>query len=184
MYTYLQMPPFVNHLYEVIGRSKPTPKNPSPQIFRMKIFAEDKPRAMSRFWYFLAQYTKVKAATGEILSVREIFEKKNTYVKNYGIQIRYNSRSGTHNMYKEYRDTTVNGAVDKMYSELASRHRARRSSIWIIRAEQIPASKARRPSTQQFLDPNIKFRLLNRVPRASSKATRNLFAYKRPCTFF
>uniref|UniRef100_A0A0A9W9X0 60S ribosomal protein L18a n=1 Tax=Lygus hesperus TaxID=30085 RepID=A0A0A9W9X0_LYGHE len=175
---------FVNHLYEVIGRSKPTEKHPSPQIFRMKIFAEDKQRAMSRFWYFLAQYTKVKASTGEILSIREIFEKKDTYVKNYGIQIRYNSRSGTHNMYKEYRDVSVNGAIDQMYAELASRHRARRSSIWIIRAEAIPASKVRRSNIQQFLDPNIKFRLLSRIPRASSRATRNVFAYKRPCTFF
>jgi hypothetical protein len=28
-------------------------------------------------------------------------------------------------MYKEYRDTTLNGAVDQMYSEMASRHRVR-----------------------------------------------------------
>lgn len=33
--------------------------------------------------------------------------------------------AGYHNMYKEYRDTTLNGAVDQMYSEMASRHRVR-----------------------------------------------------------
>jgi len=104
----------VNHLYEVIGRNKPTEKNPNPQIFRMKLFAQNKPIAESRFWYFLRQLNKSKAALGEIIRVTEIFEQNPGHVKNYGISIRYNSRSGTHNMYKEYRDVTINGAVDQM----------------------------------------------------------------------
>ena len=32
-------------------------------------------------------------------------------IKNIGIWLRYDSRSGTHNMYREYRDLTVSGAV-------------------------------------------------------------------------
>lgn len=32
-------------------------------------------------------------------------------IKNVGIWLRYDSRSGTHNMYREYRDLTVAGAV-------------------------------------------------------------------------
>eukprot|EP00879_Flechtneria_rotunda_P001259 GHRR01001406.1.p2 GENE.GHRR01001406.1~~GHRR01001406.1.p2 ORF type:complete len:102 (-),score=20.37 GHRR01001406.1:1455-1760(-) len=55
----------------------------------------------------------------------QIFERKPTTVKNFGIWVRYQSRTGYHNMYKEYRDTTLNGAVDQMYSEMASRHRVR-----------------------------------------------------------
>jgi ribosomal protein L20A (L18A) len=34
-------------------------------------------------------------------------------------------------MYKEYRDTTLNGAVEQMYDEMGSRHRARFSSIQV-----------------------------------------------------
>ncbi len=45
----------------------------------------------------------------------QIFEKKPTTVKNFGIWVRYQSRTGYHNMYKEYRDTTLNGAVEQMY---------------------------------------------------------------------
>jgi ribosomal protein L20A (L18A) len=37
------------------------------------------------------------------------------YVQNFGIWLRYDSRSGTHNMYREYRDVTVNGAITQCY---------------------------------------------------------------------
>ena len=48
----------------------------------------------------------------------QIFEKNPTKIKNYGIWLRYQSRTGYHNMYKEYRDTTLNGAVEQMYIEM------------------------------------------------------------------
>lgn len=59
----------------------------------------------------------------------QIFEKKPTSIKNFGIWVRYQSRSGTHNMFKEYRDLTLNGAVEQMYQEMASRHRVRSSYL-------------------------------------------------------
>jgi large subunit ribosomal protein L18Ae len=40
-----------------------------------------------------------------------MFEKKPLQIKNFGVWLRYDSRSGTHNMYREYRDLTVTGAV-------------------------------------------------------------------------
>lgn len=40
-----------------------------------------------------------------------MFEKSPLRVKNFGIWLRYDSRSGTHNMYREYRDLTTAGAV-------------------------------------------------------------------------
>jgi large subunit ribosomal protein L18Ae len=120
---------------------------PSPQIFRMRIFAPNEVVAKSRFWYFLHQYKKMKRTTGDILGVnevgdvewhgpmrcwrrglqaavphcaaRELFllqirERNTQVVKNFGITLKYNSRSGTHNMYKEFRDTTLTGAVEQM----------------------------------------------------------------------
>lgn len=178
------MASFVNHLYEVVGRNKPTAKNPVPQIFRMKLFAVNKVIAQSRFWYFLAMLNKSKASTGEILEVNEIFEKNDKHIKNFGIQIRYNSRSGTHNMYKEYRDLTLNGAVDKMYAEMASRHRARKSSIWIVDTAVVPASKVRRDCVKQFATANVKFRLHGRIPRPSEKAFRKVYKATKPSKFF
>ncbi len=41
----------------------------------------------------------------------QVRDKSPTKIKNVGIWLRYDSRSGTHNMYREYRDMTVAGAV-------------------------------------------------------------------------
>merc|ERR1712072_1488301 len=96
-----------------------TQKNPIPKICRMKLFAKNKVLAKSKFWYFMKKMMKAKKTGGEILAVNEIFEKNPNTVKNFGIWLRYDSRSGTHNMYKEYRDITLVGAVSQMYSEMA-----------------------------------------------------------------
>ena len=56
----------------------------------------------------------MKKTTGEILSVNELFEKRPQVVKNYAAFVRYDSRSGTHNIYKEFRDTTRVGAVNQL----------------------------------------------------------------------
>ncbi len=55
------------------------------------------------------------ACTHSARSTVQIFEKHPTTIKNYGIWVRYMSRTGFHNAYKEYRDVTLNGAVEQMY---------------------------------------------------------------------
>ena len=61
----------------------------------------------------------------------QITEKRPLKVKNFGIWIRYDSRSGTHNMYKEYREMSRTDAVEALYSDMAARHRARFRSIHV-----------------------------------------------------
>ena len=46
-----------------------------------------------------------------VFSVFQVYEKKPLAIKNFGIWLRYDSRSGSHNMYREYRDMTTSGAV-------------------------------------------------------------------------
>ena len=70
-----------------------SPPVPSSQC-RMRIFATDRVVAKSRFWYYLNRLKKVKKAVGEIVSCQKIYEKKPTTVKNFGIWLRYDSRSG------------------------------------------------------------------------------------------
>lgn len=121
------------HQYQIVGRHLPTEAEPEPQVYRMKMWSTNKVRARSKFWYFLRKLKKVKKANGQIISCDEIFEEKPTVVKNYGIWIRYQSRTGYHNMYKEYRDVTLNGAVEQMYTEMAGRHRVRAPCLQIIK---------------------------------------------------
>ncbi|KAL4659350.1 60S ribosomal protein L18a [Arapaima gigas] len=97
--------------YKVIGRLLPSAKNPAPPLYRMRIFASNHVVAKSRFWYFVSQLRKMKKASGEIAYCGLVHEKTPLKVKNFGIWLRYDSRSGTHNMYREYRDLTTSGAV-------------------------------------------------------------------------
>ena len=87
----------------------------------------------------------------------QIFEKKPTRTKNFGIWLRHQSRTGYHNMYKEYRDLTLNGAVDQMYTEMASRHRVRSHQLHIIKTTVVRDADCKRENIMQFLDPKLKF---------------------------
>jgi large subunit ribosomal protein L18Ae len=116
--------------------------------------------------------------------VNEIREKDPRSVKNYALWIRYDSRSGTHNMYREFRSLTLNDAVDQMYSEMAGRHRARPRSIQIIRTAIIADEDCKRPHILQFVNGDVKFALPHRLQRASSKKLRTTFKATRPNTHF
>jgi len=171
------------HEYQVLGRHLPTETDPDPKIYRMIIFARSQILAKSRFWYFLGQQRKVKRASGEILSVNEIFEHRPSTIKNFGILVRYDSRTGTHNMYKEYRDLTRVGAVTQLYQDLAGRYRARFRNIQIISVDAIKkTADVRRPNVRQFLDAKIKFPLPHRVIRPANRRLRTTFKAHRPST--
>ena len=183
--------------YQVVGRKKPTEKYPEPQIFRMRLFAPNDVTAKSRFWYFLHKIANLKKTSGEILALNEIREPRVHNMKNFKIVLRYNSRSGTHNMAKEYRDLTLNGAVQQMYNELSGRHRARERSIQIIDAIEIGglgSTDAAKPEPTrvditQFLQSQeegaekVKFPIAHRVVRPSHKRYKTTFKARRPCTF-
>merc|ERR1712072_1649661 len=149
------MAPCIYHQYEVIGRHVPTERDPEPKAYRIKLFTKSETQARSRFWYFIRRLVKMKKANAEILSIREIFEAKPEKISKYGIWLRYDSRSGTTNMYKEYSALTANDAVGNMYQEMAGRHRARFRSIHIIKCQEISAAKCLRPQTKQYLKANM-----------------------------
>ncbi|KAK5109919.1 60S ribosomal protein L20A [Meristemomyces frigidus] len=168
--------------YQVIGRHLPTESQPTPKLYRMRIFAPNDVIAKSRFWYFLAKLKKVKKANGEIVSLNKIHEKHPLKVKNFGIWIRYDSRSGTHNMYKEYREMSRTDAVESMYQDMAARHRSRFRSIHILKVVEIEKdTDIRRPYIKQLLTKDLKFPLPHRSPPNTG---RNVFAATRPNTFF
>ncbi|PKI85392.1 60S ribosomal protein L20B [Malassezia vespertilionis] len=166
--------------YLVIGRHLPTERDPVPALYRMRIFAPNETIAKSRFWYFVRQLRKMKKATGEIVTVNKIEEKKPLKVKNFGVWLRYNSRSGTHNMYKEYRGMSRAEAVENMYQDMASRHRARFGSIHILRVAEIEkVEDLRRPYLKQLTTKNLRFPLPHRRSRAAG-----IYAAHRPSTFY
>lgn len=173
--------------YQVVGRKAATDEHPNPEAYRMIIFAPNPVIAKSKFWYYMHQFRKMKKTTGEILDCVELVEKNNRIVKNYGIWLRYNSRSGTHNMYRELRDVTLTGAVRQLYDEMAGRHRARPRSIQIIRTATVKAADLKRPNGMQYARAKVQFPLAHRTvsgKRGQKALSDRTFTTVRPTTYF
>ena len=83
-------------------------------------------------------------------------------------------------MYKEYRDTTLCGAVSQMYMEMAGRHSAAKESIQIIRTSVVPDSECRRGNTAQFAKQNVKFPKTVNLKRPPTKSLSSTFKAVRP----
>ena len=172
--------------FQVVGRKAPTDDAPNPEAYRMIIFAPNAVIAKSKFWYYMHQFRKMKKTTGEILDCVEIVEKNNRIVKNYGIWLRYDSRSGTHNMYREYRDLKLTGAVSQLYNEMAGRHRCRPRSIQIIRTATVSAGDLKRTNGAQYAQKNVRFPLPHRIDSAKRGAkalSDRTFTTVRPTTY-
>jgi len=67
---YIKMGRFTEFM--VIGRHLPTEREPTPKLYRMRIFAQNETVAKSRFWYFVRQLRKMKRSTGEIVAVHTV----------------------------------------------------------------------------------------------------------------
>ena len=167
--------------YTVIGRKLPTEKDPVTPIWKMQIFASNDVIAKSRFWYFVSMLRRVKKSSGEILSIKEVFEKKPGSVKNYGVWLKYDSRTGHHNMYREYRDVTVCGAVTQAYRDMGARHRAQADRIHILKVQVVKASETKRAGIKMFHDSKIKFPLPHRITKRKNAS---VFTTVRPKTHF
>merc|ERR1711920_1213381 len=100
---------------------------------------------------------------GQLVACNEITDRSPTTVSNYAIWIRYQSRTGYHNMYKEFRDTTLNGAVEQMYTEMASRHRVRLPCIQIIKTAEVADDMCKRVGTTQFHDEKLSFPMMRKI---------------------
>ena len=90
----------------------------------MRVFAQNTVLAKSKFWYHMKRQHKVRKIQGEIVNVSQVsspfltglqvHEQHAGVLKNYGIVLRYLSRTDPINMYKEFRDTTLTGAISQM----------------------------------------------------------------------
>ena len=90
------------------------------------------------------------------------------------------SRTGYYYLYKEFRDVTMNGAIDQMYQDLAARHRIRASCIQIIKTGVLADEDCKRPNITQFHKENLAFPLPIKTKRASEKKYRSTFKANRP----
>ena len=105
-------------------------------------------------------------------------------MKNFGISLRYQSRSATHNIWKEFRDTTRTGAVNQLLGEMAGKHRVPPARIQIFEVKVIKAADSKRANLKQFFNQKLAFPLPHRVLTAPNKRYRTVFKARRATTFF
>jgi large subunit ribosomal protein L18Ae len=114
----------------------------------------------------MKRQNKVRRTQGEIVSVSEIFERNTNSIKNYGIVLKYQSRKGELNMYKEYRSNSLCNAMSLLYSEMAGRHSARGNTIHIIKTSIIADNECVRDSTKQYVPRSLRFPKITQLKRA------------------
>ena len=166
--------------YWVVGRATPSEATPEPTCYRIRVFAKNTVIARSRFWYQMKRQNKVRRTQGEIVSVSEIFERSTNSIKNYGIVLKYLTRTGVVNMYKEFRDNSLTGAVSQLYSEMAGRHSARGDSLHIIKTVVVPDGQVAREQTKQYTRRSLRYPKITNINRAPIAQQRATFTATRP----
>jgi large subunit ribosomal protein L18Ae len=105
-------------------------------------------------------------------------------VKTYGVVLKYQSRTGQHNMYKEFRDTSVNGAIGQLYMEMSGNHRANHDTVHVVRTTVLSKkSDVRRSKSLAFRSNKLSFPIVKTIARASQKKYRTVFKASRPNTY-
>ena len=166
--------------YWVVGRTTPSEAVPEPTCYRIRVFGKNTVIARSRFWYQMKRQNKVRKIQGEIVSVSEIHERNTNSVRNYGIVLKYSTRNDIVNMYKEYRDNSLCGAVTQMYSEMAGRHSGRGDSIHIIKTCVVADKDVKREQTRQYAGRSLRYPKITHIKRAPIAQQRNTFKASRP----
>merc|ERR1719371_79793 len=136
----------------VYGRRHPSEANPAPEIICTKVYARSEIFAKSQFWKINREQHKLKTAAGEILRVNQVHEKNTRSVKAYGIYFHYRDNTCFRNAFKEFRATSLNGAVTQLFNEMASRQKTKRESIQIIKTCVMGSKdiKTRNPRVGRF----------------------------------
>eukprot|EP00915_Cephaloidophora_sp_WS-2016_P008583 GHVH01011826.1.p1 GENE.GHVH01011826.1~~GHVH01011826.1.p1 ORF type:complete len:126 (-),score=20.85 GHVH01011826.1:35-412(-) len=100
---------------------------------------------------------KLKKTTGEIISVSVCPDVPSDFAKNYSVFARFDSRTGTHNMCKEFRDITRAGAVSHALNELNGCHRAQTRTIQIMAVNELENEQVTKNKVSQYHSDDLKF---------------------------
>jgi large subunit ribosomal protein L18Ae len=144
------------------------------------VFAKNSVIARSHFWYEMKRQNKVRKCQGEIINVSEIFERRTSAVKNYGIVFKYLTRNDYVNMYKEYRDVSLNGAVAQLYTEISGRHSGRHECLHIIKTVEVADADCKRTHVSQYTDGKLRFPKLTQIKRAPLASQKSTYKAARP----
>ena len=169
----------------VFGRELPSEKQPEPKVIAVRVLAPNAAVARSRFWKLNKREHKLKKSHGQLLGVQEVFPKNSTVPKNFGIFLKYQSHTGIQNMHKEFRDISLNGAIDQLYNEMGGNYGVSSERVSVIRCSELSTQQLsiRNPRCRQWSNPQtLKYAHWNRRCRATNPAFSKTFQHNRPVT--
>mmetsp|Transcript_1663 Transcript_1663/g.3529 ORF Transcript_1663/g.3529 Transcript_1663/m.3529 type:complete len:134 (-) Transcript_1663:134-535(-) len=123
----------------------------------MKNFSSNKIIAKSKFWNILKKTQKLKKKNGSIIVIEKLYERKNSFIKIFGIWCKVKIKNGFVNLFKEYRDFVKTGAVEQLYIELAGRFKTNPKDILILRVEKIHEIESTKNNIKQFLTKKLSY---------------------------
>lgn len=123
--------------YEVYVSKTPSAEEADPQVFKTTVFAPNEIIAKSKTFNLLRKQYKIKSTQGTILKMAEVPQYTDVKVRTFKITAAYRSKSAIHSLQKEVRDVTKALAVERLYQDLRSRHRAQTATITIIQVEEM-----------------------------------------------
>ena len=167
--------------YQVIARPLPTKECENPAAISVQVFAEDEVCAKSEFWGVARRIARLKKSHGEVLAVRQVIEPEPHRAKTYGVWLTFKSTRSIHNIYKEYRDCTTEGAVQRLYQEMAGTHNVHPHEIIIVKICEIKdTAEIKHHSIKQFTADDLKFPIVQQPIRPAHPQDKKLFSHKRP----
>ena len=169
--------------FMIFGRSFPTEHDKNPKVTVAKVFAKNEAFARSKFWKLNLKDHKMKRTHGEILKIQEIHEKPTTKARNFGIFLKYRSRTGIHNIFKEFRDVSLRGAVSQMYNEMGGNYKVNAEKVQVINTVELKDEELniRNPRCLQWNDSSkIHYPVWRKTIRKTNSKYNTLFVSKRP----
>ena len=167
----------------IYGRALPSKNTPEPKVCVAKVFAKNEAFARSKFWKLNLKDHKLKRTHGEILKIQEIHEKPTEVARNFGIFLKYRSRTGIHNLFKEFRDVSLKGAVNQMYNEMGGNYHVDAEKVTVINTVELKTEelRVRNPRCLQWTDSSkVAYPLWRKTIRKTNAKYNTVFASKRP----
>merc|ERR1711894_825589 len=152
--------------FKIIGCRTPSEENPQPQLFFANIFAPSRLIARSKFNKLMRTQQKIKSSSILIASIEEIApESEKIEVETYGINFKYQSIKGVHNMYKEVRAISRPDAVATLHQIMAGTHHAKSSMIEIIELRTLTEEEMKRSKSIEYQKKGIEVPVFKKVSR-------------------
>jgi len=163
--------------FEVVGRAKGASIDAPVQ--RLKLFAENALFAKSQYWNVVSKLMKIKKATGEIISVKDITAKDDGKPRYFGIQYIYKSRTNVNNAYKEVVASTNAEAVSKLLIDMAGRHRVFAGNVRVRGVKELSKDDLKSEHVVELADNDFAVPLFHVTPHMMNKSFKNRISHSR-----